>query len=70
LKGQPHRLYRDAQSDYWEGRARRARRTLAFRRFLRVVLALVIIAVVVAVAGYIAHRADPSMHVPGYSTTR
>jgi hypothetical protein len=68
VKNQPHRLYRDAQNDYWEARAHRARRTLAFRRFLRVVLTLVIIAAVVVVASYIAHRADPHLRIPGYST--
>ena len=69
MEDQPHRLYRDTQNDYWEARARRARRTLAFRRFLRVALTLVIIAAVVVAASYIAHRADPRLRIPGYSTT-
>jgi hypothetical protein len=68
VKAQQHRLYRDTQNDYWEGRARRARRALAFRRFLRVVLTIVVVAAVVVGASYVIHRADPRLAIPGYST--
>ena len=56
MKDESHRLYRDAQNDYWDGRARRARRTLALRRSLRVVLAVAIIAAVIIGAGYLTHH--------------
>lgn len=42
-----HRLYRDAQNDYWEARSRRARHTLAFRRYARRVLLGAVIAALV-----------------------
>lgn len=45
---QQHRLYRDAQNDYWEARARRARRTLAVRKAARTATSVLI---VVAVLG-------------------
>lgn len=64
-----HRLYREAQDDYWARRSRRARRALAFRRFLRVVLAIVIAAVIIVGATYAAHRADHHLTIPGYSST-
>jgi hypothetical protein len=46
------RLYRDAQNDYWESRTRRARSRLRFRRSVRAALAVVLIALVIAGAGY------------------
>lgn len=64
-----HRLYRDAQNDYWEARARRARRILAFRRFIRVAAAVVIAVMIIAVAGYAAHRADPRLAIPGFAAS-
>ena len=64
-----HRLYREAQDDYWAARSRRARRVLAFRRSLRVALAVVLVAAVVAGVSYVVHRADPRLAIPGYSTT-
>lgn len=67
VKKQQHRLYRDAQNDYWEARSRRAHRLLAFRRFVRVVFALVIAAAVIVGASYVVHRADPRLAIPGYT---
>lgn len=67
-KPQP-RLYRDAQNDYWAARSRRAHRLLAFRRFVRVVLTIVIVAAVVVGASYVVHRIDPRLHIPGYSSS-
>lgn len=66
---EPGRLYREAQNDYWDARSRRARRGLAFRGFTRGILIVVIAAVVVVCAGYVAHRMDPRLPVPGYSTS-
>lgn len=68
MKSQRHRLYREAQNDYWEARSRRARRVLAFRRFLRIVAVIVIAAAIIAGASYVVHRADPRLAIPGYST--
>jgi hypothetical protein len=64
-----HRLYREAQNDYWEARSRRARRILAFRRLARVVAAVVTAAVVIAGAAYGVHRADPRLDIPGFSAS-
>jgi len=64
-----HRLYREAQNDYWEARSRRARRMLAFSRLARVVAAVVAVAVVIAGAAYGVHRADPRIDIPGFPAT-
>jgi hypothetical protein len=50
---QQHRLYRDAQNDYWEARARRARRILAARKAARTTLLILIVVVVLGVAAVI-----------------
>ena len=63
-----HRLYRETQDDYWAARSRRARRVLALRRARNVVLTLIVIAALIAGAGYAVHRADPRLHVPGYGS--
>jgi hypothetical protein len=47
---QQHRLYRDAQNDYWQARSRRARRVLAARKAAKTTL-IILIAVVVLGAG-------------------
>jgi hypothetical protein len=51
------RLYREVQGDYWDTRARRARRGLAFRGFTRGVTIVVIMIVVLVIAGYVVERA-------------
>lgn len=61
------RLYRDAQNDYWESRTSRARRRLRFRRSVRTALAVVLVVLVIAGAGYAVHRADPRfLSFPGF----
>jgi hypothetical protein len=62
---EPGRLYRDAQSDYWEARSRHARRSVAFHRFIQTILVVAIIAVVVVGGLYIAHHVDPRLSLPG-----
>lgn len=52
------RLYREVQNDYWEARARRARRGLAFRGFTRGVTIVVIVIVVLVIAGYVVEHVD------------
>jgi hypothetical protein len=51
------RLYREVQGDYWDARARRARRGLAFRGLTRGVAIVVIVIVVLVLAGYVVERA-------------
>ncbi|MCL2585033.1 MAG: hypothetical protein FWE35_21540 [Streptosporangiales bacterium] len=58
-RGNPGRLYRDAKNDYWQVRSRRARRTLAVRRFARAVVIVAAIAVVLAAAIYLAGHGRP-----------
>lgn len=43
---QQHRLYRDAQNDYWQARSRRAHRILAARKAARTALAVLTVVVV------------------------
>jgi hypothetical protein len=50
------RLYREIQDDYWDARARRARRGLKFRGFTRGVTIVVIVIVVLVIAGYVVER--------------
>lgn len=64
-----HRLYREAQDDYWEARSRHARRLLAFRRVIRVAGAVVVAAAVIVSAGYAVHRVDPRLAVPVFSAS-
>lgn len=61
------RLYRDTQNDYWDARARAARRNLALRRFTRGVLIVVILAAVIVGGAYLAHHLDPSLSIPGFT---
>jgi predicted membrane-bound mannosyltransferase len=68
VKPQQHRSYRDTQNDYWAARSHRAHRVLAFRRSVRVILTVVVAAAIVVGASYVAHRADPRLAIPGYST--
>ena len=63
----PGRLYRDTQNDYWDARARTARRNLALRRFTRGALIVVIFAVVIVGAAYLAHHLDPRLSIPGFA---
>lgn len=62
-------LYRDAQNDYWDARTRTARRGLAFRRFTRGVLVVVVFAAVIVGAAYIAHHLDPRLSIPGFASS-
>jgi hypothetical protein len=50
---QQHSLYRDAQNDYWEARARRARRTLAARKAVKRAMSILIVALVLGVGAVI-----------------
>lgn len=63
------RLYRDAQNDYWEARARTARRDLALRRLTRGILIVVVFAAVIVGAAFIAHHADPHLAIPGFAAS-
>jgi hypothetical protein len=72
---QQHRLYRDAQNDYWEARARRARRVLAARKAARTTLLILIVVVVLGVAavilngkgGSVIQRAEGLVHLGGHA---
>jgi hypothetical protein len=64
-----HRLYREAQNDYWEARSARARRIATLRRFARIVAAVLAGAVVMVGAAYVVHRADPRLTIPGFSAS-
>jgi hypothetical protein len=70
---QQHRLYRDAQNDYWEARSRRAHRILAARKAARTALLILIVVVVLGVAavildgkgGSVVQRAEGLVHLGG-----
>jgi hypothetical protein len=63
---QQHSLYRDAQNDYWEARARRARRVLAARKAARATMSILIVVLILGVgavilngkSGRVVHRVE------------
>jgi hypothetical protein len=67
---QQHSLYRDAQNDYWEARARRARRTLAARKAVKTAMSILIVALVLGAGavilnergGSVVHRVEGLVH--------
>jgi hypothetical protein len=63
---QQHRLYRDAQNDYWEARSRRARRILAARKAAKKALFILIPVVLLgAVAVSVSGKAGSIIHRVG-----